>query len=74
MGSIIHDMHQGIIYALQKEQTVQTLVMIMNVAAVLVDNCSYDKLSKLHLPLLYDAVKAHWKEPGKLSLICNKGE
>ncbi|CEG82256.1 hypothetical protein RMATCC62417_16357 [Rhizopus microsporus] len=69
LGSIIHDMHKGIIYALQKEQTVQTLVMIMNVAAVLVDNCSYDKLSKLHLPLLYDAVKAHWKEPALRSTV-----
>lgn len=55
----------GIIYALQKEQTTQVLSMIMNVASVLVNNCSYERLSNTHLPLLYQTVKIHWKEPGK---------
>ncbi|KAG1453298.1 hypothetical protein G6F55_008215 [Rhizopus delemar] len=63
LGSILHDIHMGIIYALQKEQTTQVLSMIMNVASVLVNNCSYERLSNTHLPLLYQTVKIHWKEP-----------
>lgn len=64
LGSILHDIHKGITFALQKEQVPQVQSTIMHVAIVLVDNCSYQKLSPTHLPLLYHTLKTHWKEPG----------
>ncbi|CAO3699713.1 unnamed protein product [Rhizopus stolonifer] len=64
LGSILHDMHKGITFSLQKEQVPQVQSTIMHVAIVLVDNCSYQKLSPKHLPLLYHTLKTHWKEPG----------
>jgi hypothetical protein len=45
--------------------------MLMNVTTVLVENCSYERLSKNHLPCLYQAVIPHWKESGKYN-ICNE--
>lgn len=58
-------MHRGIVYALSKEPTHQVLSLLMNVVIVLVENCSYERLLKQHLPSLYHAVASHWKEPGK---------
>jgi hypothetical protein len=60
LGSTIHDIHQGIIYALGKEQGAQILTLLMRVTTVLVENCSYERLSKKHLPSLYQAVISHW--------------
>ncbi|KAI7896773.1 uncharacterized protein EV154DRAFT_173472 [Mucor mucedo] len=62
LGSIIHDVHRGIICGLGKEQTHQVLSMLMNVTTVLIENCSYERLSEKHLPCLYQAVIPHWKE------------
>ncbi|CEP10827.1 hypothetical protein [Parasitella parasitica] len=62
LGSIIRDLHQGLIYALRKEQSNPVLTLIMHVITTLVENCSYEKLSKSHLPELYHAVADHWKE------------
>lgn len=39
--------------------------MLMNVTTVLLENCSYERLSDKHLPCLYQAVIPHWKEVGK---------
>lgn len=63
LGSMIRDIHRGLVYALRKEQTNQILNMLMNVVSILVDNCSYERLSKEHLPSLYHVVVQHWKEP-----------
>ncbi|KAI9478694.1 MAG: hypothetical protein EXX96DRAFT_256100 [Benjaminiella poitrasii] len=65
LGSMIHDIHQAFIYSLDKEQTTQVLTLIMQAIVLLVENCSYERLSKSHLPSLYHAIKAHWKEPSK---------
>jgi hypothetical protein len=65
LGSIIRDIHRGLIYSLGKEKSNQVLGMMMNVTTLLVENCSYERLSKDHLPSLYRAVTAHWKEPSK---------
>lgn len=69
---MIRDIHRGLVYALGKEQTNQILSMLMNVVSILVDNCSYERLSKDHLPSLYHAVVQHWKEPGRWKLKVKK--
>lgn len=65
LGSIIRDVHQGLIYGLAKEQSKQVLTLMMHIATVLVENCSYERLSKSHLPSIYYAVADHWKEQSK---------
>ncbi|EPB90414.1 hypothetical protein HMPREF1544_02780 [Mucor circinelloides 1006PhL] len=62
LGSIVRDVHQGLIYGLAKEQSKQVLTLMMHIATVLVENCSYERLSKSHLPSIYYAVADHWKE------------
>ncbi|CAO3627309.1 unnamed protein product [Mucor fragilis] len=62
LGSIIRDVHQGLIYGLGKEQSTHVLTLMMHATTVLVENCSYERLSKSHLPRIYHAIADHWKE------------
>ncbi|KAI8884495.1 hypothetical protein K501DRAFT_247598 [Backusella circina FSU 941] len=61
LGLILHDIHTGLIYALQKEQVNMVLVVLFQVVTTLVENCTYERLSSNHIPNLYNAIIPHWK-------------
>jgi hypothetical protein len=44
---------------------------MMHVTTVLVANCSYERLSKSHLPRIYHAITEHWKELSKVFFFNN---